>query len=120
MSYTQQAHLSENRLSSRQRLLWFAVFTQTLCLSRSHDLVLHVISDPSITTHMLRVRNKRVTAGLYLCEYTETMKQLYQHTRLLSLYWSDLRVVRHSHSRMPLHLHHLVERLSQHRDLILK
>lgn len=69
---------------------------------------------------MLQVRSKRVTAGLYLCEYTEITKQLYQHAGLLSLYLSDLRVVRHSHSRMPLRLHHLVERLSQHADLILK
>lgn len=38
---------------------------------------------------MLQVRNKRVTAGLYLSECMETPGQLYQHISLLSLCCTD-------------------------------
>lgn len=66
----------------------------------------------STTTHMLQVKNRRVTAGLYLCECTQTTRQLYQHTSVLSLYWADPGVLRLSHSRTP--PHQQVQGLSQH------
>lgn len=84
MSPTQQAPRSKCRLSSTEWGLTRAAFTQTVCSIQSCVW----FSDSSTTTHMLQVREKRLTAGLYLCECVDTTRQLYQHGLvILPLWW---------------------------------
>lgn len=111
MSYTQQAHLSEKRETAF--VLVGSVHTKRVLVTLTWFSSACDFFDPSISTHMLQVRSKRATAGLYLCECSETTRQLNQHAGfvIIVLQWPSC--------VQAVHLHHRVKRLSQHVSLIL-
>lgn len=121
MSNTQQAHLCERRSSFRDSVCFGWQCSHKPCVSHANMIWFFMGFLTLPPPHTCFRLGPREWLLVYTCvECTGTTGQLYQHTGLLSLCCSDPRVLRHFHSRMPLHLHHQVKRLSQHAILILK